>query len=178
MSVELLSIGDLYPFEIPVREGVLANFFSPNHQLALFFPGISAREEHDYRRGQVRVRLLEKEHLAVILLKFGGQPWVDAPFNAARIPRGWFDQAQLISTSPESEERLAVEMILVDTVSRKVRGLRLFTLSRVTSRRLQDIALRQRSQGYSDADFERQLETLYRHPTHKLVDMAARAAKG
>lgn len=156
------------PFPWPYHEGVHADLLRTGGGITVAMPSPTREEVRAYRKGKIRFAMHEGEHVLLLLLKVGDQPWLDAPFSAALIPSDEFEAPDL----PTSQSRLYLPFFLVDSATGLLRVLRAFTLSPQLTRRLREIALRQREAPFSQTGYYQEIQGLYRNDTEALARRA------
>lgn len=114
------------PYTGAIAEGAFADLFAPGGSLLkIGMPEITRPEAQAYRKGKVRFGLALKGGAILTLWKFGDQPWIDAPFDAQLARQ--HGNLELADVNPKS--RLTIDLHLVDTATRIVKGIRSFTLT-------------------------------------------------
>lgn len=167
MSLITLALNQTYPQ--PIVEGIRLELFRGGHNdLIIAMPNIDKEEIADFRRGKIRVGVHGGEHLVLVFFKFGSQPWMDAPFNACLIPE--FEYQKNTFLDPRNDQqRFSINLTLIDSASGLVKALRSFTLAPATSRKLQALAEKQRSKGFSPYEADQELARLLSKTTKQLV---------
>lgn len=79
---ELLEVGKPYPGTISHKEAVVADMSDSGLSVYIIFNGIKEGEIKDIRSGEMQIALAVRRDIIFFLMKFGGQPWIDAPYNA------------------------------------------------------------------------------------------------
>lgn len=161
MSIGRIARGDVYP--LAIADGVFIDLFLHSAStLRIGMPNISDAEAEDYRAGQLKFGLVYKDGAILTLWKFGGQPWIDAHFDAVLAHR----LGRLEIPTLTAESRMLIDLHLVDTSTKIVKGLRAFTLSVKQTAIALSAVKRQLKDGMSsDA-----LTSLLSLPTDELVD--------
>ncbi|SFY33687.1 hypothetical protein [Azotobacter vinelandii] len=124
-----LAVGQKYPLRLASAEGAAAHFLGRTGSiLQIGMPDLIPSETKLLRQGSMRAGLYVDGPLIVLLFDFraaGQQPIeLDCPFDARVIPR---DELFLPDITT-GDQRLLVEVHIVDSATNTVRGLRGITL--------------------------------------------------
>ena len=122
-----LAVNELYPSKLPVGEGAVSDFLRPaSNRLLITMKDISNAEAKVLKKGEMRGGLLAKNGAILFLWQFRekGKPvfTFDSPFDARVI-----HDIQLYNIE-NKETRLAIDIHIVDSESKMVRGLRSITM--------------------------------------------------
>ena len=123
----LLEVGRPYPDNLSVSEGAISDFLRPSvNRLIIAMPNISAIEEKGLRKGVMRGGMLAKNGAILFVWQFYEKGKLtlslDSPFDARVIHDIQFYD---ITTS---ETRLAIEVHIVDSATKIIKGLRFLTM--------------------------------------------------
>lgn len=126
MSVQVVAVGQPYPFPLATREGAAAQFLKGNDNvLQVAMPALAGSEVRAIRKNPLRAGLIVDLPLILWVFRFDADLIFDCPFDVRRIEA---EQRWLPDIS-NTAQRLAIEIHLVDSASRIVRGLRGITLA-------------------------------------------------
>jgi len=122
-----MSVNELYPFELPLEEGAVSDFLrSSSNRLLVVMPDISAYEAKVLRKGEMRGGFLAKNGAMLFLWQFMDKGkrliTLDSPFDSRVIPDINLHNVET------TETRLVIEVHIVDSVSKIIRGLRSITM--------------------------------------------------
>lgn len=122
-----LVVNQQYPFKLPFGEGAVADFLRPSsNRLLILMSNISSVECKILRSGEIRCGFLSKNGAILFLWQFieKGKPVItlDSPFDARLIP-----DIQLYDVD-DKITRLVVDVHIVDSATKIVRGLRSITM--------------------------------------------------
>jgi hypothetical protein len=128
MNYETVAVNQLYPFQLPLAEGAIADFLREgSNRLLIAINDISKDEEKALRKGELRCGILVKNGAILLLWQFrdkSGKPvfTLDSPYDARSI-----NDIQLYDIQ-NSETRINIDVHIVDLSSKLVRGLRSITM--------------------------------------------------
>jgi hypothetical protein len=123
-----LALGSQYPARLPGTEGAHADFLRQSgNTLYVLMPGIDKREQKSLKRGQIRCGMLADGPDILLLWQFSdekGRPvlTLDSPFDARKIPD------RKLHNITNDQQRLAINLIAVDTQTNIIKALRLVTM--------------------------------------------------
>lgn len=129
MTATVLSVGKKYPLKIPAPEGAFAELLhSSGNILIIAMADITEYEEKVLRLGSIRFGFVTKGSAIMLLWQFYDDKGLlafsfDSPFDALLV-----DDIALHSID-NSEQRLTIEIHIVDSATKKIRGLRSITLA-------------------------------------------------
>jgi hypothetical protein len=131
MNMIALSRGATYPLPIRAAEGASANFLTDSgNLLQIGMPNIKRSEARSIRNDPMKAGILVDGSLILWVFQFGTLIF-DAPFDARIIS----PEVRWLPDIENEQQRLAIEVHLVDTATNIVRGLRHVTLSPALTRR-------------------------------------------
>lgn len=126
MEYTLLQRGKPYPSQIPLKQRATAEFLKTGGStLLITMPGILDAEEKEIRKNPVKAGIIVDGPLILWVFKFGKQTIFDAPFDARKYKR----EELVLHDIENADQRLGINLTLVDSHTRIVKGLRHFTLS-------------------------------------------------
>ena len=158
---QILEVGKRHPsLPRPVPEGGFFNWTAGGAELLLSFRGASAQEVEAVRQGECEFALATAPPAVWLLYRFGDAlPWSDAPYTVHLLPEAQRPDA-LFFTGPE--QRLLLQVILVDAASAKALALRYVTLSPEFTRALAAAVQAQSVAKWEGRDaYDRQLQAAY-----------------
>lgn len=122
-----IAVNQTYPFALPPGEGAVSDFLRPSsNRLLIVMPDISNAEAKAFRKGEMRGGLLAKNGALLFIWQFlvKGKPVIslDSPFDARLIP-----DVQLYNVDSK-ETRLAIDVHIVDSASKIIKGLRAISM--------------------------------------------------
>lgn len=152
-----LARGERYP--LPYTEGIVfESMAGSGHMLKIMMPDLDQKEIKEYRRGTMRAGVLYEDGIIMFVFKFGGQPWIEAPFNVRLIPAERLD----ITKQESVVERILLDIHLVDTATGILKGLRGTTLSPALTKEFIRLVHKQLDDPAADpAHYDIKLEKLY-----------------
>ena len=171
-----LSVGELFDIDFQGRELIRYNHNQCGHLLTVAVPNMTEPEEQELRSGKAQFALTVKNGIIFLLSKFGTLPWMDAPFQ-------WWLTAPAQRTLPPalgSNESILLVLTTVDSVTNRIRVLRLVTLSCELSRALHEAIRRQAHSSWEGAAKNaRQVAKIYdRYSTRNLLSQAIAVSDG
>ncbi|MGR9058982.1 hypothetical protein ACU8NH_24290 [Rhizobium leguminosarum] len=119
-----MGVGGQYPY--PIRfEGAMAHFlFRGGNVLQIGMPNISKAEAIQIKKGALKAGFIKDGPLILLAFQFGEDFFAGCPFDARLIPRSALDLPNITN----DDQRLAVDIHLVDLATNTIRGLRRVTL--------------------------------------------------
>jgi len=122
-----LAINQRYPFELPPGEGAISDFLRPSvNRLLVSIAGISDSEARALQKGEMRGGLLVGNGAILFVWQFWKKKktliTLDSPFDARLI-----SDIQLYDVN-SVETRLTIDVHIVDSATKIIRGLRLITM--------------------------------------------------
>lgn len=159
------SVGGHWPFPMTPGDGSLFDVESSGHLLRKFLSGPTTKEIADMRKGQARFALWEEGGVIFFLYKFGDQPWCDSPFSIHAYPQS----RQYVPTYQQGTRAL-LTVLLVDSTSATLEGIRAITLRERTTEALCRMIAKQAQNPMSPAHYHRLAADIQsRVPTNKMV---------
>lgn len=167
----VLRVGQLYnPKRTSWPEGTQYAFRCGTHELLLFFHGPTTAEVEAVRRGRAQFALYAQGDLLVLCSQFGDQPWTDAPFSWHLLPESEREEPPELTR----DERIALQVILVDAATGIVQVLRLKTLSPGFSRALHRAIRAQRDRPWpGQPTYDARLDAVFAE--YRTVDLVEKA---
>lgn len=148
-----LGVGEQYP--LPYQKdycgGRLQMFQDNSNVLQIMMPQMIQSEIKALRKGDVRVGLIVDGFLIVMMFEFKAKPEpiiLDCSINAKLIPN---EEFTLIKA--EGEERLPLQVHVIDSATGVVKGLRMFTLTPVVYADLVKAIEAQREMDFTKDEF-------------------------
>jgi hypothetical protein len=119
-----MGVGGQYPY--PIRfEGAMAHFlFRGGNVLQIGMPDISKAEAMQIRKGKLKAGFIKDGPIILWAFQFGEDFFAGCPFDARLIPRSALDLPNITN----NDQRLAVDIHLVDLATNTIRGLRRVTV--------------------------------------------------
>lgn len=125
MNLVTFSRGKEYPLPIRAHEGAAANFLTDGgNLLQIGMPNLVRTEVRSIRQNPMKADIVVDGPLILWVFQFGTLIF-DAPFDARIIPA----HARWLPDIENDQQRLAIEVHLVDTATNVLRALRHVTLS-------------------------------------------------
>jgi len=119
-------------------------------------------------KGRVQVRLLTRPHTMLLLFKFGGLPWCEGIFNVHIVP----EEVRVVPAAPGEGYGWILHLILVDSTTGLVRGLRRLSLTRKFSIALLDAYSAQLARAPDYKEHQAEVRRLQRHSSERLASEA------
>ncbi|MGF9565583.1 hypothetical protein AAIH70_18905 [Neorhizobium sp. BT27B] len=131
MSIVTLARGMEYPLPIRAHEGAAAHFLTDGGNiLQVAMTNVTRSEARSIRSGPMKAGIIVDGSLIFWVFEFGMLIF-DAPFDARIVP----PEARWLPDIKSNQQRLAIEVHLVETSTMIVRGIRYVTLSPELTRR-------------------------------------------
>lgn len=131
MNFVTLARGKEYPLPIRAQEGAAANFLTDGgNLLQIAMPNLMRSEARLIRNDPMKAGIIVDGPLILWVFQFG-TIILDCPFDARIIP----SHARWVPDIENEQQRLAIDVHLVDTATMIVRGIRYVTLSSSLTRR-------------------------------------------
>lgn len=131
MNFITLARGKTYPLPIRAVEGAAANFLTDSGNiLQIGMPGLVETEVRSIRQDPMKAGIIVDGPLILWVFQFG-TIILDAPFDARLIPT----EARTLPNIENQQQRLGIDVHLVDTATMIVRGIRYVTLPPTLTRR-------------------------------------------
>ena len=164
---EKLEVGKPYPGDVPRGDSVRVDMTDGGLVAYMVYDGITDKEVQDVRTGEAQFALTVRAGIIFVLMKFGGQPWLDAPYNVH------LSQNLTKLVTPGEAQGYGLYIILIDSRTRIVRALRLVGLSHRFSMSLRDAIVLQQAMPY-DARYPDKMQQIYQaHTVKDLVSLAS-----
>ncbi len=120
-----LGVGSPYPLEIPCYEGAAAQFLvKPGNFLQVMMPSIINSELSTLKNGKIRAGFITQGATIFILFEIG-DILLECPFNPGIIPLDLISIPNLTNAN----QRMVVDMHVIDTDTNNLCALRSFTLA-------------------------------------------------
>ncbi len=147
--MHLYEVGQLYnPKRTSWPECAQFNYRGGEYELVLFYNQPAADEVRDIRSALSQFALVVIDRMIFLLYKFGLGQWSDAPYSWWMVPP---DQRTIPNHEPGSEERILLQIILVDAATGIIKVLRAVSFSPAFSQALNQ-AVRDQATSEFDAD--------------------------
>ena len=131
MNFVTLARGKEYPLPTRAHEGAAAHFLTDGGNiLQVAMPNLTRSKARSIRNGPMKAGMIVDGSLIFWVFEFGMLIF-DAPFDARIVP----PEARWLPDIKNDQQRLAIEVHLVDTATMIVRGIRYVTLSPELTRR-------------------------------------------
>ncbi len=131
MNVVKLARGETYPLPIRAHEGAAANFLTGSGNiLQIGMLNVARSEAQSIRNAPMKAGIIVDGPLILWVFQFG-TIIIDAPFDARLIPA----DARWLPDIENEQQRLGINVHLVDTATTITRGIRYVTLSSPLTRR-------------------------------------------
>ncbi|TAY24461.1 hypothetical protein ELH92_25905 [Rhizobium ruizarguesonis] len=126
MNMVMIERGKKYPLPLGVVEGAMANFLMDGgNSLLIGMPDIQRSEAQVIMKGPMKAGFIKDGPLILWVFEFAGNLIFDCPFDARIIPK---DRLTLPDVAND-QQRLLIDIHLVDTASKLVNGIKVITLS-------------------------------------------------
>lgn len=130
MTLISIAIEQKYPFSLPTQEGATVEFLKANDNLLLInLSNVSGVEQRAFREGKVKAGFTTRNGAIMWVFRFflKGKEIIslDAQFDARKYPKEQLDLHSINNT----QERLLVNIVVVDRETKRVKALRSITLS-------------------------------------------------
>jgi hypothetical protein len=164
MILQKLSIDSIYP--LPINEGITASFLlKSGNVLQLGLHHIDQQELLALKKHPIKCGLYIDLPVILWLFDFGDGGQYDVPFNAKLYSR---DQLQLYDIT-NAEQRLAIEMHVVEMKNKATKVLRLFTLPPALSLAFLSAVQDQLAQSFDLKHYQTKLAGIYQIPLENLL---------
>lgn len=125
MNMNKIERGGSYPIRLRNMEGAKADFLTTGGNLLLIgMPGIQRSEAQAIRNGKMKAGFIKDGPLLLWVFEFPGNLIFDCPFDIRIIPKDRLHLPDVIN----GEQRLYIDIHLVDSATNLVKGLRGITL--------------------------------------------------
>ena len=171
--MEQLEVGGKWNGEV-VQDGCVFEYDDGGPFIKIFFDRPTEKEIEAVRHGAVQMGYYVRENAIFVVVKFGGQPWMDMPFNIRRYERLDGKTIDLSLTVGENEG-LSILIMLVDSNDTTIKALRQISSSNGFAVGLLKEMAAQATMPYNDMDYQRTINSVYE--TLMSEDIAQRAEK-
>lgn len=170
MNVNVYEVGKQYGFAVGHEEGCYFDLADAGGTILVYMDRPTEKEIKAMRPDQpIKMAMTPFKHLAMMLLKFGDQNWMDAPYTA--------HLSRQLTQIPEvgDGEGLLVMIYLFDTSDGHLVSMRQISLSTDLTRLIFRIAKEQRDVPFDEIAYAEELRSVYsKYQTRDLVGMASR----
>ena len=171
-KLQKLEVGKPYPGDIPINQGIAIDMDNSGFLVYAILKNPTDKEINNYREGSVQFAMTVREGVIFILMKFGDLPWVDVPYNV---------NLSLNLTNlpiPRETQGYAVQIILVNSVTKIVHALRLIGLQHKFSLALRDSMIKQQFDEITIEEYNEHVDHVYAmHTTADLLSLATARCK-
>lgn len=166
-----IEVGKLYiPGKTSYREAGEYNYRAGTHQLVLFYRDPLDEEVRDIQNGEATFAFAyEQPDILVFLYKFAGMGWSDAPYSIHFVP----EAERTLPPVLTGEQRVLLNIVLVDAATGIVRAIRMISLSTLMSRKLHEFIAQQAAAQFDVEAYDVALAKLQQRLTP--ADLAKRA---
>lgn len=127
-----LGVGSSYPLETPCHEGAAAQFLvKPGNILQVMMPSIMNTELSALKKGKIRSGFITQGKTIFILFEIGDLLF-ECPFKPSIIPQDLISIPDLTNAN----QRMLVDMHVIDTDTHNLCALRSFTLAPALTEKL------------------------------------------
>lgn len=175
MTLHAYKVGELYsPNRTNWPEAGEYNYRAGAHELRLFFAGLKESEIKAITRRPCEFGATARGPILFFLYKFSGDTqWSDAPYSWHMLHAVHPDLAT-VPPPLEENERVLLNIVLVEATTGIIAGLRVVSLSIALSRYLHTQITAQIAQPFSQVEYDQTLADVYRRETS---DALARSAE-
>ena len=125
MNMMQIARGEKYPLPLGAMEGAAANLLTDGgNLLQIGMSNIQRSEAQAIRKGQMKAGFIKDGPLILWVFEFPGDLIFDCPFDARLVPHG----SLVLPDITNVQQRLLIDIHLVDTATRIVKGIRVITL--------------------------------------------------
>lgn len=170
--MRVVAVGEPFLGATSLQERVEYNFHSGQHELLIALPSLSTREIENIRKNGINLALFVEQDILILLFEFvGAIPWSDAPYSW-HLVKGEF---RSVPKEIQLGQRIGLNIILVESTTAIVKGIRLIDLPTDFSLALNRSILDQVQRPFPD-DYDHQLQAVYsRYPTPEVLSAHAQA---
>lgn len=148
-------------------EGATLDFHreaGPTLYISLDTPETS--EQENIRTGEARFALAERNGVAFLLVKFGSEQWMDAPYHAGL----YAPELRGVPDEYEDGKRLALAVLIIDSATGQQCGARLLSLDPIFSSRFIALVKRQMASPMARSTYDEFIRKAYRaFPTSRTM---------
>ena len=170
MQMSVYEVGRQYEFAVGHEEGCYFDLADAGGTIAVYMDRPTEQEIKAMRPDQpIKMAMVPFKHLAMILLKFGDQSWMDAPYTV--------HLSRQLTQLPDvaGGDGLLVMIYLFDTSDGHLVSMRQISLSTDLTRLIFQIAREQRDVPFNEIAYAEELRSVYsKYQTRDLVKMASR----
>lgn len=136
--------------------------------LLVTFNGINQNEVEQFTSGKrFEIRFTEIYGVIMVTVKIGSLNWMDAPYT----PHLSKDLTKF--TIPQTNEGLALKIILIDSSNGEIKNIRMVGLSEKFTRNLFGAVMDQKLEPFDNHDYNQRIDRIYAtYPTKKIVEMS------
>lgn len=170
MQMSVYEVGRQYEFAVGHEEGCYFDLADAGGTIAVYMDRPTEKEIKAMRPDQpIKMAMVPFKHLAMMLLKFGDQSWMDAPYTV-HLSR---QLTQLPNVA--DGDGLLIMIYLFDTSDGHLVSMRQISLSTDLSRAVVKVAREQRDVPFNEIAYAEELRSVYsKYQTRDLVKMASR----
>lgn len=170
MQMSMYEVGRQYGFAMGHEEGCYFDLADAGGTILVYMNRPTEKEIKAMRPDQpIKMAVVPFKHLAMMLMKFGDQSWMDAPYTV-HLSR------QLTQLPDVSDgDGLLIMIYLFDTSDGHLVSMRQISLSTDLSRAVIKVAREQRATPFDELAYADELRSVYsKYQTRDLVKMASR----
>ncbi len=165
----MMEVDNIVPGAKGMPEGALIDIDECGIDVRVLVNTPSYHEVNQFKSGKnLEVKLLMVEDIIFFLMKFGDLPWIDIPYNVN------------LSSNPDSlkpilsdNEGYATTITLIDTLTGRLRWLRLCGMKNYTSKTLYEMVKKQKTFAFNINDYNKRIQSTYsEYTTEDLVRLA------
>lgn len=173
--MQKLEVGQIAPFS--AQPGPSLDYTGSGFDLVINLPDLTQREISSYKSGSYRFDLLEKNQLMFMLFEFKpGCPLSDAPLHMSQYTD---DRAANLPKTIEDGQGFALQLIVIEQRSQKIKALRTVGLPTKFSRDLLDVCRRQLKHPLSKSEYNEAVNHVYKnYTTRQLARYSFSKARG
>ncbi|BAL01910.1 hypothetical protein OBV_p-00550 (plasmid) [Oscillibacter valericigenes Sjm18-20] len=173
-SLEMvLSVGEIYPEWCVKQDGYILEYGENGFVLYAMLNGISPVEREQFNPGaEFAIRYEIINDVCLFCFRFGNMPWADCPFSPA-LYKAAGQNIELPQI--EGSEGFPLTVLLIDTSSGELCGIRLIGLGHELSRNWREWAQEAIKKDLSRDEYNSQIDGIYRD--FSTVDLAERGAE-
>lgn len=170
MQMSVHEVGKQYGFAVGHEEGCYFDLADAGGTIAVYMDRPTEQEIKAMRPDQpIKMAMVPFKHLAMMLLKFGSQSWMDAPYTV--------HLSRQLTQLPDvaDGDGLLIMIYLFDTSDGHLVSMRQISLSTDLSRAIVKVAREQREALFDELAYAEELRSVYsKYQTRDLVKMASR----
>lgn len=170
MQMSVYEVGKQYGFAAGHEEGCYFDLADAGGTIAVYMDRPTEQEIKAMRPDQpIKMAMVPFKHLTMILLKFGDQSWMDAPYTV--------HLSRQLTQLPDvaDGDGILIVIHLFDTSDGHLVSMRQISLSTDLSRAVIKVAREQRATPFDELAYADELRSVYsKYQTRDLVKMASR----